>query len=103
MTILTQTLTLTDHRDANSTPIQLGWEMSRGIIQRENVRGENCREGECKAAVLNLWATVHQWTADLCLVGRDQGWELRNFLCESRVTIREKVPSLSSQFRQKPA
>ena len=46
-----------------------------------------------KAAVLNLWA------ADLFLVGRDQGWELRIFLCESRVTIHEKVPSLSSGVR----
>ena len=32
-----------------------------------------------KAAVLNLWSVAHWWTADLCLVGRDQGWELRNF------------------------
>src|SRR6218665_2425139 len=31
------------------------------------------------------------WAADLCLVGRDQGWELRIFLYESRVTIHEKV------------
>jgi len=31
------------------------------------------------AAVLNLWAAAHWWAADLCLVGRDLGWELRNF------------------------
>jgi len=43
-----------------------------------------------KPAVLDLWA------ADLCLVGREQGWELRHFLCES---IHEKVPSLSSGVR----
>ena len=48
------------------------------------------------AAVLNLWAAAHWWAADLCLVGRDQGWELRIFLCESHVTIHEKVPSLGS-------
>jgi len=52
-----------------------------------------------RAAVLNLWAAAHQWAADLCLVGRDQGWELRIFLCESHVTIHEKVPSLSSGVR----
>jgi len=34
-----------------------------------------------------------------CLVGRDQGWELRNFLRESRVTIHKNVPSLSSGVR----
>ena len=32
------------------------------------------------AAVLNLWAAAHWWAADLCLVGRDLGWELRIFL-----------------------
>ena len=38
---------------------------------------------------------------DLCLVGRDQVWELRIFFCESRVTIHDKVhvPSLSSVVR----
>ena len=41
-----------------------------------------------RSPVLNWWA------ADLCLVGRDQGWELRIFLYESRVTIHEKVSSL---------
>jgi len=51
------------------------------------------------AAVLNLWAAAHWWTADLCLVGRDQVWELSIFLCESRVTIHDKVPSLSSGVR----
>jgi len=45
-------------------------------------------------AVLNLWAAAHWWAADLCLVGRDQGWELRNFLCESRVTIHERYQVL---------
>jgi len=50
-----------------------------------------------KPAVPNLWA------ADLCLVGRDQGWELRIFLCESRVTIHDKVPSLSSGVRSSSA
>jgi len=30
-------------------------------------------------AVLNLWAADHWWAADLCLVGRDQGWELEIF------------------------
>ena len=32
-----------------------------------------------RSAVLNLWAAVHWWAADLCLVGRDEGWELRIF------------------------
>src|SRR6218665_3952529 len=40
---------------------------------------------QLRAAVLNLWAAAHWCAADLCLVGRDQGWELRNFLCESLV------------------
>ena len=31
------------------------------------------------SAVLNLWAAAHWWAADICLVGRDQGWEFRNF------------------------
>src|SRR6218665_2995326 len=48
------------------------------------------------SAVLNLWAAAHWGAGDLCLVGRDQGWELRNL---SRVTIHEKVPSLSSGVR----
>jgi len=38
------------------------------------------------AAVLNLWAAAHWWAADLCLVGRDQGWELRNFVDVSHVS-----------------
>ena len=33
----------------------------------------------CRPAVLNLWATAHWWAVDLCLVGRDKGWELRIF------------------------
>src|SRR6218665_2333959 len=33
-----------------------------------------------RAAVLNLWAAAHWWAADLCPVGREQGWELRNLL-----------------------
>jgi len=31
-----------------------------------------------RPAVLNLWAAAHWSAADLCLVGREQGWELRN-------------------------
>src|SRR6218665_1406679 len=42
---------------------------------------------DTRPAVLNLWAAAHWWAADLCLVGRDQCWELRNFLCESRVKV----------------
>src|SRR6218665_1260226 len=38
------------------------------------------------AAVLNLWAAAHWWAADLCLVGRDKGWELRNCLDVSHVS-----------------
>ena len=36
--------------------------------------------GCSKAVVLNLWAAAHWCAAGLCLVGRDQGWELRIFL-----------------------
>ena len=35
--------------------------------------------GMLKPAVLNLWAAAHWWAVDLCLVGRDKGWELRIF------------------------
>ena len=59
--------------------------------------------GACKCliyAVYQRFSTCgHQWAADLCLVGRDQGRELRIFLCESRVPIHDKVPSLSSGVR----
>src|SRR6218665_1635699 len=34
----------------------------------------------------NLWAAAHWWAADLRLVGRDQGWELRNFFYVSQVS-----------------
>jgi len=51
------------------------------------------KAADYRAAVLNLWA------AALCLVGRDKGWEIAIFLCESRVTIHEKVPSVSSGVR----
>src|SRR6218665_3316140 len=49
-----------------------------------------------RTAVLTLWAAAHWWAADLCLVARNQGWELRNL---SRVTIHKKVLSLSSGVR----
>ena len=38
-----------------------------------------------RPAVLNLWAAAHWWAVDLCLVGRDQGSESRNFFDMSRV------------------
>jgi len=43
----------------------------------------------------------HQWAADLCLVGRDEGWELRILYVSQvySVTIHDKVPSLSSGVR----
>ena len=39
-----------------------------------------------RAAVLNLWAAAHWWAADLCLVGRDHGWELRKNFHVSHVS-----------------
>src|SRR6218665_1268075 len=42
---------------------------------------------ECSGpAVLNLWAAAHWWAADLCLVGRDLGWELRIFFDVSNMS-----------------
>jgi len=41
--------------------------------------------------VLNLWAAAHWWAADICLVGRDQGWELRNIFYVSHVSQSMKM------------
>src|SRR6218665_1304091 len=38
------------------------------------------------SAVLNLWAAAHWWAADLSLMGRVQGWELRIFVDVSHVS-----------------
>ena len=64
---------------------------------------------DCPALITTLLGTYYSGSQPVgrgplvgrgpCLVGRDQGWELRICLCESRVTIHERVPSLSSGVR----
>ena len=49
--------------------------------------------GNLRPALLNLWAAA----ADICLVGRDQGWEFRNCLCESLSRLQMEIYVLAPE------
>jgi len=57
----------------------------RNRLHRRAVAESWCKVGSI-AAVLNLWAAAHWWAADLCLVGRDQGSDLRIFFDVSHMS-----------------